>query len=247
MLKKFTLLRSQRSRVFELLQEGQLEPAEFSWAKEEIVGSILVSRLNYREGTYYFQFSSHELNAWCVACPGRFRSMDYEYPKDWQEQEGVFRNWTKFLKREVEFPDYWGEMAKYQAAVGVEPADTVVNEPISACEADDIGRVLTRLGERVGQELKLEGEAVSLVRGKFAYLAEAARRQRSRDWVYTALGVCATTAMALSLSQDGAAALWALLRNEVGRILHFKEVSRVVHFTQGTRAAVGLASLKPVF
>lgn len=88
MFKKFTLLRSQRSRVFELLQEGQLEPAEFSWAKEEIAGSILVSRLNYREGTYYFQFSSHELNAWCVACPGRYRSMDYEYPKDWQEQEG---------------------------------------------------------------------------------------------------------------------------------------------------------------
>lgn len=227
MVKKFTLLRSQRSRVFELLQEGQLEPAEFSWAKEEIAGSILVSRLNYREGTYYFQFSSHELNAWSVVCPGRYRSMDYEYPKDWQEQEGVFRNWMRFLKREVEFPDYWGEMAKYQAVLGAAPPDSMVNEPIAAYEADRIERALTRLGEQIGQQLKLDGQAVTLVRGKFAYLAEAARRQRSRDWAYTALGVCATTAMSLPLSPEGAGALWGLIRTEVGRVVRLTESTRI--------------------
>jgi len=220
MIRKFTLLRSQRSRVYEMLHEAGLEPAEFSWGKEEIAGNILVSRLNCREGTYYFQFSSHEMNAWCVACPGRYRSIDYEYPKDWEEQEGVFRNWLRFLKREIEFPDYWGEMAKYLAAIGAPTYDDVGNESIPAYEADRIDRALARLGERIGQELKLDGQAVSLVRGKFAYLAEAARRQRSRDWVYTALGVCATTAMSLSLSQDGTTALWGLIQNEVGRVVH---------------------------
>ncbi len=220
MIRKFTLLRSQRSRVFELLQEAHLEPAEFSWAKEEIAGGIVVSRLNHRDGTHYFQFSSHELNAWCVACPGRYRSMDYEYPKDWQEQEGVFRNWTAYLKREIELPDPWGTLAKYQAVLGAEPPDDMVNEPICADEADNIRQVLTRLGERIGQELKLDGPALALVRGKFAYLAEAARRQRSRDWVYMALGVCATLAMSLSLSADGAVALWELVQNEVRRVAH---------------------------
>jgi len=150
MLKKFTLLRSQRTRVFELLQEAELEPAEFSWAKEEIAGDIQVSRLNHRDG--------------------------------------------------------------------------MVNEPIPACEADDIGRVLIRLSERVGQELKLDGEAVALLRGKFAYLAESARRQRCRDWLYTAAGVCATTAMLLSLSPPGTAALWGLLQSEVRRVLHLTAV-----------------------
>ena len=139
------------------------------------------------------------------------------------EQEGVFRNWTAYLKREIEIPDPWGRLAKYQAVLGVEPPDNVVNEPISAYEADNIRQVLTRLGERIGQELKLDGEAVTLVRGKFAYLAEAARRQRSRDWVYMALGVCATVAMSLSLSADGAAALWGLMQNEVGRVAHLTD------------------------
>jgi hypothetical protein len=220
MLKKFTLLRSQRTRVFTLLQEAALEPAEFSWAKEEIVGGILVSRLNYREGTYYFQFSSDELGAWCAACPGRYRSIDYEYPKDWQEQEGHFRSWTSHLKREVEVPDPWDILAKYRVAVGALTAQGEGNEPICAQEADGIGHAMTHLGQRIGQELTLDPEAVTLVRGRFAYLAEAARRQRSRDWTYTALGVCATTAMSLSLSPEKAAALWQLIETEVRRVVH---------------------------
>jgi hypothetical protein len=227
MVKKFTLLRSQRSRVFEMLQDAGLEPAEFSWAKEEIVGGLLVSRLNYREGTYYFQFSSHELNAWCVACPGWYRSVDYEYPKDWQEQEGVFRNWASHLKREIQVPDLWDQLAKYKIAVEAQAPKGMVDEPISACEADRIGQILTRLGQRVGQELKLDGEAVALIRGKFAYLAEAARRQRSQDWAYTALGVCATTALSLSMPQEGAAALWRLVGSEVGRIVHLTDATPI--------------------
>jgi hypothetical protein len=149
--------------------------------------------------------------------------MDYEYPKDWHEQEGVFRNWAACLKREIEIPDPWGRLAKYQAVLGVEPPDNVVNEPISAYEADNIRQVLTRLGERIGQELKRDGAAVALVRGKLAYPAEAARRRRSRDWVYLALGVCATIAMSLSLSADGAAALWELMQHEVGRVAHLTD------------------------
>jgi hypothetical protein len=223
MLKKFTLLRSQRTRVFELLQAAALEPAEFSWTKEEIVGGILVSRLNYREGTYYFQFSSDELGAWCAASPGRYRAIDYEYPKDWQEQEGFFRSWMNHLKREVEVPDPWETLARYRVAVGVLTPDGGGNEPICAEEADGIGRTLTCLGQRIGQQLKLDPEAVTLVRGKFAYLAEAARRQRSRDWTYTALGVCATTALSLSLSPERAAALWKLIETEVRHVVHLTD------------------------
>ena len=182
-----------------------------------------MSRLNYREGAYYFQFSSCELNAWCVACPGRYRSLDYEYPKDWQEQERVFQNWASHLKREVQISDPWEDLAKYGVAIGAQTLNGTVNEPISACDADRIGEILTRLGQRVGQELRLDGEAVSLVRSKFAYLAEAARRQRSGDWVYTALGVCATTAMSLSLSPDGAVALWRFIEAEVRQVVHLTQ------------------------
>jgi hypothetical protein len=36
-----------------MLREAGLEPADFSWSKQEIAGGIVVSKLSYREGTYY--------------------------------------------------------------------------------------------------------------------------------------------------------------------------------------------------
>jgi hypothetical protein len=55
---KYTLLRSQ-GRVFEMLREVGLEPADFSWLEKEVGRQHHVSRLGYRECMYYFQFS------WC--------------------------------------------------------------------------------------------------------------------------------------------------------------------------------------
>jgi hypothetical protein len=220
MLKNYTLLKSQKNRVYDLLRQGGLEPAEFSWNKEEIAGSLIVSRLNYREGTYYFQFSSHEVNAWCTACPGQFRNLDYEYPRSWEEQEGVFRKWVQFLKRELAASDPWGDLAKYRLALDGEPTEEVVNEAISVQEAVQIEQGLVRLEEALVRELALSEEQAALVGARMNYLAEAARRQKSRDWVYTALGVYASLGAALSVPETALKALWQLFQVEVGQFVH---------------------------
>jgi hypothetical protein len=224
MLKNYTLLKSQKNRVYDLLRQGGLEPAEFSWGKEEIAGSLIVSRLNYREGTYYFQFSSHEVNAWCTACPGQFRSLDYEYPRSWEEQEGVFKRWVQCVKREVAAADLWGDLAKYQIALGAAPTEEVVNEAISADEALQIEQGLARLGDAIGRELVLSEGDRAVVRTRLSYLAEAARRQKSRDWLYTALGVFTTLGAVLAVPEATLTALWQLFRAEVGQFAHLTAV-----------------------
>jgi hypothetical protein len=220
MVRKYTLLRSQRRQIFEILRETELEPADFSWAeREELGGTILVSRLNYREGAYYFQFSWYELSSWCILCPGRYRSMEYEHPMNWKEQEASFRAWAQCLRREIESPDPWGELAKYRVVIGAESPETVVNEPISAYEAEQISGGLVRLARRVEKELTLDNQGVELVRIKLNYLADAAKRQRSRDWVYEAVGVCVTTAMGLSQPPERAGVLWQLMKAEIGQFI----------------------------
>jgi hypothetical protein len=191
--RKYTLLRSQRKQVFEILHEVGLELADFSWSEREEAGAYCLSRLDYRGGPYSFQFSWYELNSWCILCPGRYRSMEYEHPMNWKEQEASFRAWAQCLKREIESPDPWAEMAKYKISLHGEPSEAMLNEPISAYEADHIGERLLQLAERIEQELRLSEKEATLVRGRLGYLAEAARRQKSRDWLYTALGVCITS------------------------------------------------------
>jgi hypothetical protein len=220
MLKNYTLLKSQKNRVYDLLRQGGLEPAEFVWGKEEIAGSLIVSRLNYREGAYYFQFSSHEVNAWCTACPGQFRSLDYEYPRSWEEQEGIFKKWAQCLKREIATSDPWGDLAKYRIALGTEPATGVVNEAISAHDALQIEQGLLRLGDAIARELALSEQDRAIVRARMDYLADAARRERSRDWLYTALGVFTALAATLAVPETTLTAFWQLFQAEVGQFVH---------------------------
>jgi hypothetical protein len=220
MLGKYTLLRSQRKRIFEVLREVGLEPADFSWSeKEELGGSIVVSKLHYQEGTYYFQFSWYELSSWCVLSPGRYRSLEYEHPMNWKEQEASFRAWAQCLKREIESPDPWAEMAKYRIAVGADLPEKVLNEPICAYEAEQVIKGLARLAARIETELSPSQQGLALVRAKLEYLAEAVKRQRSRDWVYGALGVCVTMAMGLSQPPERAGTLWQLMKAEIGQFI----------------------------
>lgn len=215
-VKRYTLLRTQRKRVYEILREVGLEPAEFFWSNEEIAGSLIVSKLGHRGGRHYFLFSSYEINSWCMACPGTFRSMDYHYPKTWEEQQRIFRGWAQCLKRELDTPDPWAELAKYRLPLDAQATAEIVNEPIPAVEAEQIGRALTRLADLLTRDGSLNTEQSLLVRARLEGLAEAARRQRSRDWMYMLFGVCATMGMSLSLTQERTAMLWETVRSELG-------------------------------
>jgi hypothetical protein len=218
--KKCTLLHSQKKRVYDILREVGLEPAEFTWSDVEIVERLMVSRLNHRGGPHYFQFSSYEINAWCVACPGVYRTMDYQYPKSWEEQEGIFRHWAESLKCEQDTRDPWVELAKYQLILDGELSPEMVNEPIPAVEAEQLGQALRRLADGVAEKLSLGDDQAALVRDKLGYLADAARRERSHDWVYTTLGVWASMAAALALTEEQAATIWGMLKCELGSFVN---------------------------
>jgi hypothetical protein len=219
MIKKYTLLRSQRNRVFEILREVGLEPALFTWAKEEVANAIVVSRLKYRQGDFFFQFSWYEMSAWCMCSPGRFRASEYNHPKDWAEQEGFFRNWAHYLKRETEAPDLWDDLAKYAIVVAPEFHGELINEPIPAGEAEKIAEALQAVCRTLQTESARTPDEVRLVREKCTYLADATKRLRSADWVHTAIGTCVTLAMAMEMSQDRAGRLWQLVESHLGQFV----------------------------
>jgi len=162
--RKLTLLRAQKKRVYEILRETSLEPAEFSWSDERVVDKLVVSKLKHRDGQHYFQFSSCEINAWCIACPGLYRTMEYRYPKSWEEQEDILRQWAASLRSELDTEDPWQELAKYRPALDGGLSAEVINEPISADEADQIAQVLVRLGDEMTREFSLNAEQSLAVR-----------------------------------------------------------------------------------
>jgi len=223
MVKKHTLLHSQKKETFAILREIGLEPADFDWSRAMADEKTAVSLLSYRQGDYYFQFSSYEMGAYCIACPGCNQLIACDHPRGWDDQADHFRNWAEHLRREVECAAPWGELAKYRIATAVAGGTDGPNETISGAEAREIARNLTALAAAIEAEFDLPEERAAFVRGRLAYLGEAAMREKSRDWVYSALGVCATLAMALSLDADGAARLWSLVKGQVGAFVHLSE------------------------
>ena len=222
MTKKRTLLRSQKKKVFEIVREAGLEPADFEWSREHVNG-MTVSRLTYRKADYYFQFSSSEVGGYCIACPGRQQLVEYDHPKSWAEQENHVRNWAGHLHREITCPDPWSELAKYRISLVGAGGEDGPNEAISGVEAQAIAQQLSVLADRIGVEFDASEEQTAFVRERLTYLAEAAMRQKSRDWAYSALGVCATLAMALSLDEDGATKLWRTIKERVGAFVRLSK------------------------
>jgi hypothetical protein len=189
-----------------------------------------VARLDYRQGDYCFQFSSYEMGAYCCACPGRQQFVEHDHPRNWSEQVVCFRNWVGHLAHELTCHDPWEELAKYRLPIdGADQADAR-NETISGVEAQAIAQQVSALAEAIEASYDLTPEQRDFVREKLAYLAEAAMREKSGDWALSALGVCATLAMALSLDEDGAARLWRMLRERVGEFVRLsrRKVSRPV-------------------
>jgi len=215
MTKKRTLLRSQKKKVFDLVREAGLEPADFEWSREQVNG-MTVSRLTYPKADYYFQFSSYEVGGYCIACPGRQQLVEYDHPKSWTEQEIHVRNWAGHLRREITCPDPWNELAKYRLPLAWAGVEEGPNETISGVEAQAIAQQLSGLADRIATDFDASAEQATFVRERLAYLAEAAMREKSRDWAYSALGVCATLAAALALDEDSTARLWRVVKERVG-------------------------------
>lgn len=220
MTKNRTLLRSQKKEVFEILLELGLEPADFAWSKERVNDKAVVSQLSHRQGDYYFRFTWYEVGSRCEACPGRFQLVEQEHPKDWAEQVVHVRNWARHMRREIECPDLWADLARYQIILGPGSLEEMPNETISGGEAERIAEKLSEFAKAIETEFELTREQAQSVRGKISYLAEAAKRQKSRDWAYSALGVCAIVAMTLSLSETSAAKLCHLAERHIGEFAH---------------------------
>jgi len=222
------LLKTQKNEVFDILLNESLEPADFTWSQErgELLPNLLVSRLNYRSGHFYFKFdfalSSHGRNFvyYCIFTPGGKTILHKDYPDDWTQQKEHIRSWAKRLKQEIEAPDLWQEIEKYRPTFSLVPPSKLLNEPIPAYEAEDIGESLRGLAGKIESQFKLSSEQTEFVRSKLNYLADAAKRQGRLDWVHTCIGVLITVAMGLALAPEEAGRLWQLVRNLLGKFIH---------------------------
>lgn len=217
------LLKTQKNEIFEILRGAGLEPADFSWSEEEslISEDLIVSRLKYRDGRFYYQFDFSERTEahWYECSPGQGIAVQSEYTATWAQQLYQTNTWANLLKSEIDAPDLWQEIEKYRATFSLAPPEKLLNEPIPAYEAEKIGDSLRVLAEDMKKHFELTQQQNEFVRSKLDYLVEAAKRQGRLDWVHTCIGVLITIAMGLAMSPEEASKLWEFARNLLGQFI----------------------------
>jgi hypothetical protein len=227
----YELLKSQKNVVFEVIQANGLEPADFSWGigkykvpSDDILTRGLIDheyevpRLTYKNSQFFFQFGLYKGGHHCTYSPGSNKPVHQEFSLSWSSIINRVVRWLNNLKRENEAPDLWAEMGKYKTSVSLTLPEQVLNEPISAYEAERIADKLQELANKIEELFQLTKEQNQFVRSKLTYLADAAKRQRSIDWVHTSIGVFATIAMGLALEPEQAKKIWELMKSIVGFI-----------------------------
>ena len=216
--RKNLLLKSQRNEVYEMIAAHDLDPANFYWGETESTYQhmTLVSYIAYKNTDFYFKFDYSEENLhFCVYSPGIEKQIDSEYPGSWECEKGDFSAWLQNIYREINQPDLWSELSKYQLATDTLTTSELGNDPFTAYQADQISESLNQIRAYLHEHQLVSDEHIEFVKQKLTYLEEAARRQGRMDWLHTAIGVIMTIAVALSLDPDRANDIWNIIKTTI--------------------------------
>ncbi len=218
-----SLLKSQKNEVFDRIVRIGLEPKHFIWDTYYIKQS-LYSVLAYKDNREYnFRFLNDHNGEeyWCSFSPGMgYSRVQRQIESENWEDELIFVNtWLGSLKKEIEAPDFWGELEKYQSALTLTPSDELVNEPIPAFEADEIHDRLLLFADKVEKKFNIQEEESKYVRQKLNYLSDEARKQPRRNWENMVIGVMITLAFQY-IPPEQAQSFFALVKECLGDLIH---------------------------
>jgi hypothetical protein len=223
---KCILLRSQKNDVLESVKSLGLDPFNFKWSVEgsnytdDIYGdSESVECLNYEGEGFFYKFDFMKGKHYAIFAPGSDKLVDEKYPGNWENQLIYVGNWLSYLKREVEQPDLWAGLYKYQLPPSDQLITDIGNEPFTVKEAEQLTEGIKRVQAYIETELDLNVDQHFLMSDKLDYLLEAAKRQGRKDWFHTSIGVIFTLASAIALSPEQTRNIWDILKGAISGII----------------------------
>ncbi len=220
-MNKQILLKSQKNEVFQLIKNAGLDPFNFAWQEETSkFDSSLVDCLKYQQTGFFFKFDYRERQKhFSTISPGKETLVQDLYPGSWPYQLNNVAEWLSYLKREIEEPDLWQEMSKYQISSAIPIGADTENTPFTVYQFEKIEKAIQQIRSYVIETSQLEQSHRDLVDEKLDYLIGAAKRQGRTDWVHTCIGIIVTIAVAVSLSPEQVNDIWSILKEAVSGII----------------------------
>jgi hypothetical protein len=223
--KKYVLLPSQKNQVFDMIEQTELNPANFEWSETQskYIENLWVPKITYAGSEFFYLFDSLGGNTLAATySPGEEKLIDETGNlSGWALQRTYVSNWLYYLRREIGRPNLWAEIAKYKFHPASEIVTNISNEPFTFQQVEQILFALKQVKTYIEQQKIASEEQMRFVNEKLDYLAEAVKRQGRKDWIYTCIGAMVTIATALTLTAEHSKVIWSLIQNAIIGVIKF--------------------------
>jgi hypothetical protein len=184
------LLMSQRNEILKLVSDAGLDPVDFHWHGLQGAGGygVVAQQLEHGPSGYYFKFYLHDEGYVGQCAPGRAVPAEMTIPVRWNDLVPLVGQWLKNLRREINAPDLWAEVAKVkELASAVKTLGP--DRPFTTDERTRIAERLEDIHRFLLATRKLRGGQDAFVRDRLNYLKEASGRQSREAWMLMFMGV----------------------------------------------------------
>ncbi|MCK4563577.1 MAG: hypothetical protein KAU94_02745 [Verrucomicrobia bacterium] len=218
------LLRTQKNQVLQSIKNMELDPINFEWTEAEsefndFSGGSTVPCLKYKGTEYFFIFDMNKGQHYCFYSPGYDKPLDQQSLGAWNGLLDFVWQWLSHLNREIQEPDEWEQLSKFQLEEPVSVDPDTDNLSFTVQEVKQIKDGINNIREYLKQEFDEADGSHDIINEKIDYLIEATNRLGRRDWLHTSIGVFATLGTAISLTPEHGAQLIHLLKLAVNGVI----------------------------
>jgi hypothetical protein len=205
MIEDFTLLKSQKNDVFRILEKNGLKDflPSFGWKTcdefSDYNYSTLKCFVDNREFYFVFDRSIESPSLWYPTYYPDAYIKEIQEPADgWQEVLKVFNKWCNIIKKEFIESNLWDNFISITESYNINSKAETENIFFNKNELEQLKNQLNELNGVMTESFLLNYNEQTLLNTKIEYLVELTEKQGKRDWIYTAIGVFVSVAVALS-------------------------------------------------
>jgi hypothetical protein len=207
------LLETQRSALFERIEERGLQPADCTLTN---VGSASVidhlptgSRftINSDDGAIYYG----------TAKIGSYGPYPYG-TMYWDDLLNVFATWAHNVKIEAEAPDLWEELRKGTEFLSQSTVEDVTNSPFTPTELAQITEQIREIKDYLKESRDLSEEQYARIEARLDYAEEACQRLGKKDWIFLFLGTLFSVVGSALLPPDALQHVLSMAAQRIGHL-----------------------------
>lgn len=207
------LLVSQKDELFDLINDSEwFSPSQFKIIETGTKEKGVNTEVKFENSEYYFRFfEQRDYYGVFVAnySPGEKLLFEATSSLDWNLGVIHFKNWLRFLNREINAPDKWSRLLKELSNIQI--LSETDETKFSYREYNELSDKISQIKDLI-KTVPLLVEQQNAIIDKLDHLTDLARELNKFDWKSLFIGTITSIIIQLSVTKENALQIWALIK-----------------------------------